>query len=99
LGAGKGAVCDPELLFDLVLAELKKDPENKTFLPYFDECIEAHRQREDALGMASETKMLLLTLTLLLLPLPQPQRPRGKNASKCLSNDCPCVNRASRALR
>jgi hypothetical protein len=51
LGAGKGAVCGPELLFDLVLAELKKDPENKTFLPYFDECIEAHRQREDALGI------------------------------------------------
>jgi hypothetical protein len=54
LGAGKGATCDPELLFGLVLADLKKDPKNKTVLPYFDEHIEAHRQREDALGMASE---------------------------------------------
>ena len=56
LGAGKDAIYDPELLFDLMLVDLKKDPENKTVLPYFDEYVEAHRQREDALGMASEDK-------------------------------------------
>ena len=56
LGAGIDEIYDPELLFDLMLVDLKKDPENKTVLPYFDEYIEAHRQREDALGMASEDK-------------------------------------------
>jgi hypothetical protein len=56
LGAGKGAMYDPELLFGLMLVDFKKDPENKTVLLYFDEYIEAHRQREDALGMASEDK-------------------------------------------
>ena len=49
-------MCDPELLYDLVLVDLKKDPDSTEVLPYFDEYIMAHRQREKALEMAAEDK-------------------------------------------
>jgi hypothetical protein len=78
LGAGKDAIYDPELLFDLMLVDLKKDPENKTVLPYFGEYIEAHRQREGALGMASEDKDAAIDIDT-TAPAPAPaQKTKGK---------------------
>ena len=78
LGAGKDAVYDPELLFDLMLVDLKKDPENKTVSPYFNERVEAHRQREDALGMASEDKNAAIDInTAAATPAPAPNT-KGK---------------------
>jgi hypothetical protein len=77
-GAGKDAIYDPELLFDLMLVDLKKDPENKTVLPYFDEYIEAHRQREDTLGMGSEDKDAAIDIsTTFAAPAPA-QKTKGK---------------------
>jgi hypothetical protein len=52
LGAGKGAIYDPGLLFDLMITSRFKE----YIEAHFDEYIEAHRQREGALGMASEDK-------------------------------------------
>jgi hypothetical protein len=34
--------------------DLTKDPDSAVVKPYLDEYIEAHRQREDALGMTAE---------------------------------------------
>jgi len=47
---------DPELLYGLVLVDLKKDSDSTEVLPYFGEYIMAHRQREEALEMAVEDK-------------------------------------------
>jgi hypothetical protein len=83
LGAGKDAMCGPELLFDLALVGLKKDPENKTVLPHFDECIEAHRQREGALGMASEDQDAAVDINATApAPAPKTKEKKRKHMSK-----------------
>ena len=83
LGAGKGAMCGPELLFDLALVGLKKDSENKTVLPHFDECIEAHRQREGALGMASEDQDAAVDINATApAPAPKTKEKKRKHMSK-----------------
>ena len=53
LGSGAEATYKPEKLFDLVLVKLNEGS-GKEVKPYMGEYIEAHRQREDALGMAAE---------------------------------------------
>ena len=54
VGSGDDAIYDPDMQEDLVLVDLTKDPDSTVVQPYLDEYIEAHRQREDALGMAAE---------------------------------------------
>ena len=54
MGSGDDAIFDPNMQEDLVLVDLTKDPDSTEVKPYLDEYIEAHRQREDALGMAEE---------------------------------------------
>ena len=54
VGSGDDAMCDPDMQEDLALVDLTKDPDSTVVQPCLDEHIEAHRQREDALGMAAE---------------------------------------------
>jgi hypothetical protein len=54
VGSGDDAIYDPEMQEDPVLVDLTKDPDSTVVKPYMDEYIEAHRQREEALGMAAE---------------------------------------------
>jgi hypothetical protein len=54
VGSGDDAIYDPDMQEDLVLVDLTKDPDSTIVKPYLDEYVEAHRQREDALGMAAE---------------------------------------------
>ena len=53
VGSGDDATFDPDKQEDLVLVDLTKDPDSTVVKPYLDEYIEAHRQREEALGMAA----------------------------------------------
>ena len=53
LGVGAGAIYNPEMLFDLLLVDLNEG-DGKVVKPFLDEYVIAHRQREEAIGMAAE---------------------------------------------
>ena len=53
LGTGASAIYNPEMLFDLLLVDLNEG-DGRVVKPFLSEYMEAHRQREDGLGMAVE---------------------------------------------
>jgi hypothetical protein len=78
LGAGADATYNPEMLFDLVLVKLNEG-NGKVVTPFMGEHIMAHRQREDALGMASEDKDAAIDVnTAAAAPAPAPKTKEKK---------------------
>jgi hypothetical protein len=57
-----------------------RDPDSTVVQPYLDEYVEAHRQREDALGMQAED--INVTGTAAAAPAPMTKRGKRKKTSK-----------------
>jgi hypothetical protein len=82
LGAGVDAIYNPEMLFDLVLVKLNEG-NGKVVKPFMGEHIMAYRQREDALGMASEDKDAAIDVNAAAAaPAPAPKTKGKKRKTK-----------------
>jgi hypothetical protein len=78
LGAGAEATYNPEMLFDLL-----NEGNGKVVKPFMGEYMMAHRQREDALGMASEDKDAAIDVNAVAAaPAPAPKTKGGKRKTR-----------------
>jgi hypothetical protein len=82
VGSGDDAMHDPDVQEDPVLVDLTKDPGSTVAQPCLGECVEAHRQREVALGMQAEDIDIAGAGTAAATPAPMIKRGKRKNTSK-----------------
>ena len=92
---GADAIHNPEMLFDLLLVDLNEG-NGKALKPFLDEYVMAHRQREDAIGMAAEDADASADIA---TPAPKPKaKKRTRNNliiavpyALALTLTCPCL--------